>query len=651
MKSLVFYSNLFSLLVASLILTAAPLQAFDDRLNEYSGLPKKDVAYPMRLQPTPEEEKETPFKYSKRLYNWLEDKVSIPISENLDPRMQSLLQSRQYKSWFHYQDSILKDLDVDTKPAPVKIQPIYTPQEGLLAKLALIDNAKFTIDVSYYIFKKDETGYAFLEALKRAIDRGVNVRIVVDSIGSLGVYHSELKALKHHAYQLRKNKSDKGLIRDESGRKTDQYAQVEALVFNPLYKPGQITRYLARKVSAFYRKVIGSDVEVPQIKSWYNRRTHDKILLVDGRFPGLAKAIFGGRNISNSYYAIPKLDSDTYMDQEVIVANNPYMALVSEEMDFGTIVSNWYDKLYMFQGNNYLYVGLKSMFGYDSEYESMAQSYDYIDKVTKESQIALGIDISKSGFGKKYLNSGWMEATSDLVYSIHNLYRRNASSEQEIEENARNHDALADANGIVRTIRKHIWNEDERVAIISPYLWLSNEEMANLKVWLDEKPERRLDIYTNSVLTSDNMLAQTLVDQALGPVLLGDGKYSDRIRIFQYGRADAIELGGKGVYGKLHQKGVLFYGQNLVFEGTNNKDPRSQYLNSEVGVVLKSAEYVEKKMIPRIQKLERESHQWNSEEYHEIRSNQLLPSIKRKSVEKQKEVYDFLIESNLWWLI
>ncbi|MEC9281771.1 MAG: phospholipase D-like domain-containing protein [Bdellovibrionota bacterium] len=643
------------LLVTALLFTGIiySQSSFASLIRVYGnyGLPLDKAQHPMRLPVAPEKSEDAPFKYSTKIYSWFEDIVATPLEESLDPRMKSLLLSRQFKSWFYYQDSILRDLSIDTKPIEVGIKRVKTPQEGLLAKLALIDSAKYTIDISYYIFKKDETGYALLEGIRRAISRGVNVRIVVDGIGSLGLYHSELKALKKYANDLQKAGGKEGRIRDEKGNLTDQYAMVEALVFNRVIKLGQSFRKAARKVGNLYRDITGNEEEIPEINSWFNRRSHDKVLLVDGRFPGLAKAIFGGRNISNSYYGIPKVDSDTYMDQEVVVKNLPDLALAQEEFDFGKVVSDWYEKLYFFQGNHYLYVGIASVGGYNSEYENMTSSYKYIDQVTKGTQEDLKIDINQHGFGEAYLASGWLEGSADLVYSIHNLYRRNASSGKDIEENARNHDELSEVNGIIKTIRDHLWKEDERIAIISPYLWLSDEEISALKRWLEENPDRYLDIYTNSVLTSDNMLAQALVDQALGPGLLEDRKFEDRIRIFQYGKLDAIELGGKGVYGKLHQKGVMFYGQNLAFEGTNNKDPRSQYLNSEVGVVLHSPDYVNQQVIPKIEKLRSESHLWNSDEYYKIREHEMLPKLKKKVIKNQKALYDKLIDYNLWWLI
>ena len=48
----------------------------------------------------------------------------------------------------------------------------------------------------YYIFKPDRVGYAMLGALCDAVQRGVDVRLMVDSLGSISPAHPELRALE-----------------------------------------------------------------------------------------------------------------------------------------------------------------------------------------------------------------------------------------------------------------------------------------------------------------------------------------------------------------------------------------------------------------------------------------------------------------------
>ena len=50
--------------------------------------------------------------------------------------------------------------------------------------LAAIDGARSRINFETYVFKDGEIGDRFVDALARAAQRGVTVRIVVDPVGS-----------------------------------------------------------------------------------------------------------------------------------------------------------------------------------------------------------------------------------------------------------------------------------------------------------------------------------------------------------------------------------------------------------------------------------------------------------------------------------
>ncbi|MGZ5261442.1 MAG: phospholipase D-like domain-containing protein, partial [Burkholderiales bacterium] len=52
--------------------------------------------------------------------------------------------------------------------------------DGLIARAQMIGAAERTLDLQYYIFRNDKTGRLVADALLRAADRGVRVRILVD---------------------------------------------------------------------------------------------------------------------------------------------------------------------------------------------------------------------------------------------------------------------------------------------------------------------------------------------------------------------------------------------------------------------------------------------------------------------------------------
>ena len=71
------------------------------------------------------------------------------------------------------------------------------------AKLALIAEAKETIEFEGYIFRDDEVGERFREALIEAARRGVKVRLLVDWIGRMGTPHSFFRPLREAGVEVR----------------------------------------------------------------------------------------------------------------------------------------------------------------------------------------------------------------------------------------------------------------------------------------------------------------------------------------------------------------------------------------------------------------------------------------------------------------
>ena len=191
---------------------------------------------------------------------------------------------------------------------------------SLAAKIWMIENAKYTVDLVYYIYKRDTVGYAVLGALCNAVKRGVDVRIMVDSLGSIHSNHDELKALETCADQA-------GFIKDKNGLDTNKLARVQVVIINALSK-------------AFVRM---------------NRRAHDKVIVVDGHAADKAIVMTGGRNISVSYYGIHEdgtPDPTAYQDLEIIL--RPDTVTETEEHTLGNMTTHYYTLLFLHSGNKRL---------------------------------------------------------------------------------------------------------------------------------------------------------------------------------------------------------------------------------------------------------------------------------------------------------
>ena len=70
------------------------------------------------------------------------------------------------------------------------IEPLYGGDDAYPRMLAAIDAATSSIGLSTYIFDNDPTGKIFVAAFQRAIQRGIDVRVLVDGIGSSYTYPS-----------------------------------------------------------------------------------------------------------------------------------------------------------------------------------------------------------------------------------------------------------------------------------------------------------------------------------------------------------------------------------------------------------------------------------------------------------------------------
>jgi cardiolipin synthase len=64
------------------------------------------------------------------------------------------------------------------------ISPLMNGDDAYPAMLSAIDEAKDSIHLSTYIFDNDKAGTLFLNALARAVKRGVQVRVLIDDVGA-----------------------------------------------------------------------------------------------------------------------------------------------------------------------------------------------------------------------------------------------------------------------------------------------------------------------------------------------------------------------------------------------------------------------------------------------------------------------------------
>ena len=147
------------------------------------------------------------------------------------------------------------------------VLPLVNGRDALASRLALIDAAEASLDAQYYIWHDDTSGILLLDALSRAADRGVRVRLLLDDNGIPGLDPIVATLNAHPNFQIR--------------------------LFNP--SPVRNPKALGYTFD-FFRM---------------NRRMHNKALVADG-----AAAIIGGRNIGDEYFEV--IQDAFYVDMDVL---------------------------------------------------------------------------------------------------------------------------------------------------------------------------------------------------------------------------------------------------------------------------------------------------------------------------------------------
>ncbi len=557
-----------------------------------------------------------------------------PMEAVEDPYVTSVYWQRTWQHADEHQLDTIEigiGLDIPEQNARVKFLGARSEDAltSLAAKIWMIENARHTIDATYYIFKRDLIGEAMLGALCNAVQRGVDIRFMVDSVGSIDTTHSGLKALETCA-------EDAGFMRNADGQLTTKKARIQVVVFNA--------------VSNVFVKL--------------NRRSHDKLMVVDGKFPEHAMVMTGGRNVSLSYYGINADGSpnpDTYMDAEILLRTSTK----ADPYPVGALSENYFTVLFLFDDNKRL------------SPSSSADALGIYASKREQAQAALAKLKALPAVSRymeampMYIEEGWHDTSVLLAHELDNLV-----NESIFTEAAENFDR--NQNSILYLLRQIPGREFKKRRIVSPYLFAAQyydeegkiviDSARNVREWLENHPEATLEIITNSVLTSDNFSAQSVIDMNMAPRLLlspelqeawlesSDDSEMDpalvespewikmvnhpRLHIYETGRMDDRSLGGNIDYGKLHAKYIVM--DDAGFVGTTNFDDRSGLINNEMGFFFHDEELA-RELHADFELLKSRSYRWGSPEWLEFRRKVFeLDGLKGNTAKSQRTIYKTL---------
>ncbi len=145
-------------------------------------------------------------------------------------------------------------------------------EQALMGRAWLADHAEKTIDVQYFIWSDDNIGRLAAEALVRAADRGVKVRVIVDDL-LVDADTDTLLAIASHP-------------------------NIDIRIYNPQQSVGVSSWKKMTNVLTGFRQV--------------NQRMHDKTALFDG-----VVGITGGRNMADEYYDFDQ--TYNFRDRDILV--------------------------------------------------------------------------------------------------------------------------------------------------------------------------------------------------------------------------------------------------------------------------------------------------------------------------------------------
>ena len=436
-------------------------------------------------------------------------------------------------------------------------------EEALLARAWLADHAEKSIEVQYFIWSTDNIGILASEALLRAANRGVQVRVIVDDLLVDAPDKSLLALAKHPNIDIR--------------------------IYNPQHSVG----------TPFHKRLLNMAINF----RGFNQRMHDKTFIVDGKL-----AITGGRNMAAEYFDY----------------NQQYNFRDRDALLLGAVVQNMEESFNQFWASplsapvEELYDGLgiiqKHVTVKDAEIQKIyANLHAYAENPENFSpENRKAILETPQAFLKLAEQIVWtdIEFISDTP----------GKNKQKF--------LLGGGGRTTEKLAQLVENAEQQVVIQSPYLVMSNSAIKLFKKAIKRGVKVRIN--TNSLASTDNIQAfsgyrnQRDILTKMGVEIF---EYKPDPQVKQHLLRQAMAANEKPPVFAIHAKTMVVDGET-VYIGTFNFDPRSQNLNTEVGVIVRDTA-----LASQVQNaIETDMHPENSWNAAEDKPDQFASSAKRKRV-------------------
>lgn len=415
------------------------------------------------------------------------------------------------------------DSQIAAHPGETGVVVLDTGEAALRARAWLADHALRSIEVQYFIWSTDNIGILATEALLRAAERGVKVRVIVDDL-LIDAPDKSLLALAEHP-------------------------NVDIRIYNPKHQVG----------TPFHKRVLNVVTDFRGV----NQRMHDKTFIVDGQV-----AITGGRNMADEYF---DYDQDyTFRDRDALVVGDTAQAMQANFDAFwasplAVSVESLYDGWGLMQKSVKVdAVEVQAIYRDLHAYAGKPENF--------APEVRAAIEATPAAFERLARKMAW-----GRVEFIHDEPGKNGKRW-----------SLGGGGKSSTALARLVADARESIVIQSPYLVMSDKARALFKAAIARGVKVR--ILTNSLASTDNMQAFSGYRSQRKQLL----KMGLDIREYKPDPANRNTLMSRAnppatpPLFALHAKSMVVDGR-IACIGTFNFDPRSENLNTEVGVVVHHA--------------------------------------------------------------
>lgn len=391
---------------------------------------------------------------------------------------------------------------------------LYEPTEALATRLQLIERSEKTLDLQYYIWDNDKVGALALEAILRAADRGVKVRLLLDDNNTKDLEAAYFAMAQHPNIQIR--------------------------VFNPF----KFRSFRALDYILDFNRM--------------TRRMHNKTFIADQEV-----ALIGGRNMSNQYYDAG--ENFQFSDMDVVLVGQAVDDIMNSFDEYWN-----HDYAYPIQQVTHAnrhrlsYTSLRKQL---EEHWFKSNVQDYLN--------ILSSSLSFDTWFNQNLNLQWVNAV--VVKDSADKIQKHAPREEHL-------------NFQMANILNH---PTDKVDLVSAYFVPDQTSMDVMKFLTAQGVQIR--VLTNSFKANDVPVVHAFYSKYRKQLLENGVQLYEFLPLLP----PASTLGErKPIFGNpqskdgfsrssLHAK-FMALDNSQVFIGSFNFDPRSAYLNTEIGVVLDS---------------------------------------------------------------